>query len=707
VTPKPALDSVQRMDEVSNKQADLSEEEFRYERMSQEWRDELLEASGWHTLLETFAGTMRLAVALTDRDGQLLGQCHNPQPSWQMARGAMPQADHDCLFCLAPSGFCNAVSDALKTGKTVIVEDMAGLAHVAVPLSLGGQQLGTLIAGQVFSRYPQPLLLERVARDMGISPQMFWQTAIRQMPVTRTTLQLYGDLLMSLGHAFLGERYAAILHRKLSQTNERYRLLIDGAKGYALHTLNTAGRVTSWNSGAERMFGYSEVEIIGKNGRVLIPEDADRNVLQKAMVEADRSGWAEFESWQMHKDGTRFLGAGVLASMGADGAREYGKLVHDVTDLRRSEQDLQQAQRLESVGVLAGGIAHDFNNLLTGIIMSLSLIKTGLPPDDPSCPIVEIAERSAWRAAELVAQLLAHAGKGKFVITRFDLSILISEMLPLIAASIPKSVELKLSLAPGLCWIEADASQIRQIVMNLIINGAEAIGVEHGIVQVRTGISKSRDDVFMEVKDSGSGMDEATKSKMFDPFFTTKLTGRGLGLAAVSGIVRAHNGTMRVDSVQGQGTTFMISFPAVQASVPSALDPPAVVVPHDRQTILIVDDEPAVRKITEAVLEKSGYSVLVAKDGREAVEIFRQNASQIAAVLLDITMPVMGGREAFRLIREIEPGVPIIMSSGYTEVFALEQFGSDLDASFIQKPYTAGELLAAIQTAGANDAGPE
>ena len=312
--------------------------------------------------------------------------------------------------------------------------------------------------------------------------------------------------------------------------------------------------------------------------------------------------------------------------------------------------------------------------------------------------MVEIAERSSARAAELVAQLLAYAGKGKFVITRFDYSALISAMLPLIAASIPRTVELELSLKPGLPWIEADASQIRQIVMNLIINGAESIGAGGGSVRVSTGVLDEGADVFMEVKDSGSGMSETTKAKMFDPFFTTKFTGRGLGLAAVSGIVRGHKGKMRVDSIPGEGTTFMVSFPAVPAEVPKLVNPLVLTIPVGTGTILVIEDEACLRELSKAILKRSGYSVLLAKDGREGVEVFRQNAPGIAAVLLDMTMPVMGGHEALRLIREIRPGVPIILSSGYSEVFAREELG-DTIVGFIQKPYVAAKLVESIQEA--------
>jgi PAS domain S-box-containing protein len=677
-----------------------SEEEFRYVEMSREWRDELLDPAGWHRVLETFAHTMRLAVALTDSEGRLLGQCHNPQPTWRAARRVIPDTNAGCRFCLAPPSSCNAVPDALRMGGVTVVEDQAGLAHVAVPLSLGGQQLGALIAGQVFSRYPEPLRIERAARDAGVSRQVLWQESIQQVPVTGSTLQLYAKLLISLGQAFLGERYAVILHRKLAQTSQRYRLFIEGVKGYSLHTVDRAGRVNSWNSGAERLFGYTESEIIGLDSSILLaPGKAQPGGRRKRWLKPTSQDAIEREAWRVRKDGTRFFGASVVASVGTEGAREYGELIHDVTELRQSQQDLQQAQRLESIGVLAGGIAHDFNNLLTGIMMSLGLAKMGLPPDHPAYPMVEIAEQSSARAAELVAQLLAHAGKGKFVITRFDISALISEMLPFITASIPKTVNLELSLASDLPWIEADASQIRQIVMNLIINGAEAIGPEGGIVKILSGVSNSGTDVFMQVKDSGCGMNEATKAKMFDPFFTTKLTGRGLGLAAVSGIVCGHNGTMQVDSAPGQGATFTVSFPGVQAAIPSPVEPPSSNLPPHTGTILIVDDEPVLRRVAGTILEKSGHSVVYAKDGREAVAVFQQNMPNIAAVLLDVTMPVMGGHEAFRLIREIQPGVPIIMSSGYSEVFAPEEVGHDGTAGFIQKPYSANKLLETVESA--------
>ncbi len=651
---------------------------------------------------------MKLAVALTDSHGRLLGQCYNPQPVWRLARGAAPQGGSECSFCLAPHVPCTAVAEALKTGGVVLVHDGAGLAHVAVPLSLGGHPLGALIAGQVFNHYPEPLPLQGVARTFKVSPQQLWQEAVHQVPLSGATLKVYGNLLAHLGQAFVGQRYSAILHRTLEETNHRYQLLIDGAKDYALFTVDAEGCVTSWNSGAERLLGYSQAEIKGQDfSRFFTPEDVRSGVPRKTLEKAGRAGWVESKGWRVRKDGTRFLADGSMSSLGQGNDREFGTLIHDVSERRKSEEALLQAHKLESIGILAGGIAHDFNNLLTGILGSVSFAKTILPPDHAACPLLDIAEDSCEKAAKLTTQLLAYSGKGQFVVTRFDFSALISEMLPLIATSVPKSVQLETELATGLPWIEADASQIEQIVMNLVINGGEAIGTEAGTLRVSTGVTdleggtdgKPGRYVYMEVKDSGIGMSAATQANMFDPFFTTKFTGRGLGLAAVSGILRGHKGKMELDSALGKGTTFRVLFPAVEVPtlrVEKAPPPPAF---RGTGTILVVDDEPAVRRLAQMILEQRGYSVLVAGDGREAVNLFRDNAPKIVAVLLDMTMPVMSGKEAFRLIREIRPDVPVIVSTGYSELVAIEQFGAGAAVGFIQKPYTVTRLSEKIKTA--------
>jgi two-component system, chemotaxis family, CheB/CheR fusion protein len=528
-------------------------------------------------------------------------------------------------------------------------------------------------------------------------------------PGVRTaTLQVYGELLLNVGNAFLRQRYAAVLDQRLGQTNLRLSLLLDAVKGHALFTVNGNGLVTSWNGGAERLFGYTETDVIGQNfSRFFTPEDIEAHLPAKLVEQASLDGAIEDRGWQVRKDGTRFYAEGSLSKLGKGGSREFGRLALDLTERRNSEEALRHTQKLESIGVLASGIAHDFNNLLTVILSGASFAIATLPPDHPAGPSLAIAVEAGEKAADLTHQLLAYAGQGKFVVTRFDLSALIRDMLKLLHSSIPKSVELQIALEADLPWIEADASQIRQIVMNLVINGAESIGPGGGSVRVSTGTtavhkpagSKAGIEVWMEVQDSGSGMTDATKARIFDPFFTTKFTGRGLGLAAVSGIVRGHAGRMLVESALGKGSTFRICFPSMGRLVQKKEEKPTVAVVDDlRGTVLVVDDEPALRIMAQTILEHSGFKILLAANGRDAIEVFRQNAGTITAILLDMTMPVMGGEEAFHLIREIRADVPIVVATGYSETATRDLFAAGTAVSFVQKPYTAARLIETMRT---------
>ncbi|MEX2261751.1 MAG: ATP-binding protein [Bryobacteraceae bacterium] len=668
--------------------------------LSPEVRAELMDPEGWNKVLEIYARSMKLAVALTDKEGRMLGKCHNPQPVWSLAC----EAKHEwngapCPFCLSPDSPCTAVPDALQTPPhPVLVHDQAGLVHIAAPLSLGGENLGALIAGQVFDRYPEPLRLQRVARDVDVPEQRLWHVARQQAPVRGSTLKMFGDLLEALGQAFLRQCYSDILERKLIETNRRFRLMIDGVKDYAIFTVDISGRVTSWNSGAERLLGYTEAEILGQQfSRIFTPKDVRNGVPEKELQTAAREGRAESEGWRLRKDGSRLFATGVLTPLGEGQHREFGKIMRDMTERRKTEQALLQAQKLESLGVLAGGIAHDFNNLLTGILGNASLLLDDSSEIDPDRDRLEDIVNASKRAAELTSQLLAYAGKGRFLIARFDLSGLVAEMLHLIQASIPKHVDLRLALAPRLPPIEADATQLGQIVMNLVINAAEAIGPEGGIVWVSTGLTGDARNVCLEVRDTGHGMDEATQAKIFDPFFSTKFTGRGLGLAAVGGIVRGHKGRLQVESAPGEGSAFRVFFPAAAGPVAKTEEVSAPPGPDITGTILVVEDEAIILQFTKAALERRGYTVLAAENGLEAVNLFREKAAAITAILLDLAMPVMGGEEAFKRITDIRPGVPVVVASGYSEAEIRQRFGDRPVASFIQKPYTAAQLAEKIR----------
>ncbi len=670
------------------------------------WRAELLDPDKWAEILARFALTMKLAVALTDVDGNILGSCHNPQPLWSLVRNSA-ERELGCAFCLAPEEPCKAVASALAANEIVFTRDRAGLTHAAIPLILGTRHVGSLIAGQIFAEYPQPLALQRVAKHFRASQQSLWNVALHALPLSRATLRLYADLLRSLGEAFLGQRYAAILDRERVGQDQRYRLIIEASTDRAFLTVDRAGRVTSWNAGAERLLGYKESEAIGRDYSLFFtPEDAHSGIPKLEIRHTQQDGWVKHEGWQVRKDGTRFLSETVMSRLDDGVAGEYGRLLHDVTAERSAAQAAMQAQKLESIGVLAGGIAHDFNNLLTSILGNVSLAMASIPVDNPASPFLEIAERSSLKAAALVAQLLAYAGKSNVIVSRFDLSVLITEILPLIETSIPKTVQLDLHLQPGLPWIEADSIEIEQIVMNLVINGAEAIGPKGGRVRVTTGVAASDSSegnqpgiVYLEVQDSGCGMDETTQSRIFDPFFTTKFTGRGLGLAAVSGIVRRLSGRVEVQSAPGVGSIFRIALPAVPRGAPvsKVLVEPDL---HGTGVILVVDDDSNVLSLARAILERYGYTVLIAENGKAALQVFRDNAERITAVLMDLTMPVMGGGDAFHLMNQIRPEIPIIISSGYGESEVREQFTEAL-AGVIQKPYTVaglGKKIAAILT---------
>jgi signal transduction histidine kinase len=389
----------------------------------------------------------------------------------------------------------------------------------------------------------------------------------------------------------------------------------------------------------------------------------------------------------------------------------------DVTETRRADEarermqsNILHAQKLESLGVLAGGIAHDFNNLLVGMLGNSELALMDIAADSRARTYLKDVVLSAQRAAELCMQMLAYSGKGRFVVRVLDLNEIVREMLSLLKVSISKKAVLKTRLAAVPPLFEGDATQIRQILMNLITNASDALGDESGIITITTGVASSDasyleqstlshelpegDYAFVEVSDTGGGMIPETIERIFDPFFTTKPAGRGLGLAAVSGIIRGHRGAVRIHSESGRGTRFKVLLPALERSEVSESSPEfEVEIKHGSGVILIVDDEHAVRRVAMRVAERAGFSVLEAANGQEAVDIFRERHQEIALVLLDMSMPVMSGEEAFRILKTIDPSVPVVLSSGYNEQDATTYFvGKGLDG-FLQKPYRPADLL--------------
>ena len=396
----------------------------------------------------------------------------------------------------------------------------------------------------------------------------------------------------------------------------------------------------------------------------------------------------------------------------------------DITQPKRAEEEkrnlerqVQRAQKLESLGVLAGGIAHDFNNLLMVVLGHAELALEEISPMSAARGNLTEITTAARRAADLCRQMLAYAGKTSFALERVGLRELVEEMAHLLQTAISKKAILNLNLERGLPPIEGDPSQIRQIVMSLIINASEAIGDRSGVITVSVGATRCdeeylrktelRDDlapgvyVHLEVTDTGSGMDAETRSRIFEPFFTTKFTGRGLGLAAALGIVRAHKGALKVYSEPGKGTTFKVLFPALEDAGKGARTNESSPLAdwRGKGTILLVDDEESLIALGARMLEHLGFTVLTAADGLQAVGLYRERGKEIDLVLMDLTMPHMDGAKAFGELRRLNPDVRVVLASGYSHEDVTSRFaGKSLDG-VLQKPYTLAkmrELLAGL-----------
>ncbi|HEV2198881.1 MAG TPA: PAS domain S-box protein [Bryobacteraceae bacterium] len=501
------------------------------------------------------------------------------------------------------------------------------------------------------------------------------------------------------------------------RADEMLHLTVEAAPN-AMVMADDHGKIVLVNSQTEALFGYAREELLGRRVDILVPPKyRDRHPAYRAEFMSDplaRAMGAGRDLYGLRKDGSEFpVEIGLNPIRTAQGTWVLSAIV-DITERKHIDEQLRETQKLESLGLLAGGVAHDFNNLLVGIMGNTSLALETLPAASPDRLLLQEVLQASERLSGLTRQLLAYAGKGRFVVVKIDLSELVREISGLIRTSIPKLVQLRLELNPHLPVIEADPSQIQQLIMNLVINGAEAIGEENaGTVLVTTELQMldshyisqnlagdpiaPGEYVAVEVHDTGLGMTEEVKARIFDPFFTTKFMGRGLGLAAVLGIVRSHQGTIRVYSELGKGSTFKVLLPAADGRV-TRPEPEGA---HDLRgvgTILVVDDEEIVRRLAKSALERYGYTVIVAEDGKTGVEALSHRKSDISLVLLDMTMPVMSGEEAFRQIRMIAPEVRVVLSSGYNEVEAIRRFTNKGLAGFIQKPYTPAELARKVKT---------
>ena len=510
----------------------------------------------------------------------------------------------------------------------------------------------------------------------------------------------------------------------LHDSERRYRSIVEHAYE-GIWLLDVDARTTLVNRRMSDLLGYTPEEMVGRHlfdfmddvGRA----QATRNLERRA------AGLAEDHEFRfVRRDGSDLWTICSTAPLQDDAGGYHGALamVLDITERRRAEEasrrleaQMLETQKLESLGVLAGGIAHDFNNILTGIMANVTYLQLGNRDVDALSDALADVHQSAIRATELCRQMLAFSGRGRFLVQRLSLATLVRESTALIRASLARGATLDLRIDAELPPIEADGAQIQQVVMNLVINAAEALPPSGGMVRIATGLAvpeprpheleivapvhRDRMYVAVEVTDDGAGIEPAVLRRIFDPFFTTKFTGRGLGLAAVLGIVRGHEAALYVRSAPGHGTTFRMLVPVSQGGLPAATAPTAVVPirPAAGTTVLVVDDEDILRRSIARILEHHGFRVATASSGPAAIDQVGAQPDRFHVVLLDLTMPGPDGVQTMAQLRQIAPALPIVVMSGFAEDEVVARFGASQPTAFMQKPVGAAAVIAAVSAA--------
>lgn len=509
----------------------------------------------------------------------------------------------------------------------------------------------------------------------------------------------------------------------LRDSEEHYRMAFRTSPDSININRMSDGLFLDANDGFLRATGWTLDEVKGKTSTEigLWADIRDRERLVDAMT---RDGFcANLEAVFRRKDGSTIVGLMSAGMMTYRGEPSILSVTRDISEIRRGElerrhleQQLQQAQKLESLGVLAGGIAHDFNNILMAVLGHAELALEELSPMSAARDSIGEIVTAARRAGELCRQMLAYSGRASFAQERVELRELVEEMLHLLKTSISKKAALQVHIEKDLPAIKADPSQIRQIVMNLVLNASEAIGDASGSIALRGAVVRcSREAlgaaewgrelpegryVQLEVSDTGCGMSPEVRARIFEPFFTTKFSGRGLGLAALLGIVRGHNGAIKVQSEPGKGSTFTVLFPAIGAGAaagPGAADAAAAAW-QGSGTVLFADDEDGLRTLGGRMLERLGFKVITAIDGQQAVDLYRKHREEIDLVILDLTMPNLDGGQAFDELIRIDPDVRVVLASGYTPEDVTARIGVRKLAGVLQKPYTLARMRDLLST---------
>lgn len=505
----------------------------------------------------------------------------------------------------------------------------------------------------------------------------------------------------------------------LRESEHKYREIFERCQDALLVVRPESLELHSVNSSACALYGRERAELIGAR---LALVDGERTITpalaRELLAGGQRSGLRDSHR---RRDGTRVEVEISIASVEFEQKRLLLAEVRDVSERVRADEERQrleaqlfQAQKLEGLGVLAGGIAHDFNNLMVGILGNVDLARAHLAQADRARGYLAAAEAATNRAADLTQQLLAYAGRARLTEQSIDLGALTREMVGLVRTSLPAGAKLCFELADDVPPIQGDPTLVRQVVMNLVTNAGDSLKPEGGHIWIRSGVRRyerayltgkrvpaeipAGEYVFLEIEDSGVGMDEATLDRIFDPFFTTKFTGRGLGLSVVFKTMQRHHGAVKVSSTPGRGTLFQLLFPPrpiASEPTPEALPSPAACGSGLR--VLVIEDEPMVREVVRTVLEDRGWRVSEAADGDSGLELARGGGGH-DVVLLDLTMPGRSGASTLAELRRMSSDLPVVVMSGLESPTQTE-FGGTPAAGYVQKPFTGARLVAAIEAA--------
>ncbi len=497
---------------------------------------------------------------------------------------------------------------------------------------------------------------------------------------------------------------------ELRQSEERFRLLVEGVNDYAIFMLNPEGLVESWNAGAERIYGFTAEEAIGSSlSRFHPPEDQHAATPEYALERAAATGRFEEENWRMRKDGQRFWASSVTAALRDDrgNLRGFSRICRDVTERRELEHRLRHAQKLEAVGRLAGGVAHEFNNSATAILGYSSLVIDKAQDNQQLRHYAEEIHKAGQRAASVTRQLLAFSRQQILQPTLLSLNEVVADIEKMIGGLIGEDIRLLTTLDPYLGAVKADSGEMEQVIINLALNARDAmpdggvLHIETSNVEVDRVFAAENPDmapgphVRLRVSDTGIGLDKQTAAHIFEPFFTTKPVGQGtgLGLSTVYGTVKRAGGGILVFSEPGRGATFEIYLPRLeQASVKPATLSPRRKADGGSETILIVEDDSSLRWLTGQILTQFGYTVLEAGDGSQALALAEERAGNIDILLTDVVMPGFNGRQLARQVQQLYPHIAVLLMSGYAAEIAAQHDENELALSFLEKPFTPEEL---------------